>query len=287
MKPTVGIFNDGFPQEHWSNIKDVYHVNHGIVDVEPPKFFNWERKKRIPDGITIYTDHEAPDVRHDNVSKYKVLWMIEPPLNQRALFKHITQEGGYHDFDMIFTSNTDLLKLDSRFRWCPFGTCWISACDQGIHKKNENVSIIVSHQTWMPGHKMRHGAIKAFHNKIDKIKHGHEWRPKIEYLRDFRYSIVTENQQVPGYFSEKLLDCFKTGTIPIYWGCPNLGDYFHTDGIHMFNDYDELGHILKNVVSEDDYKSRRNAIVDNYMRADIYIHQNEWFWNNGLNELCK
>lgn len=28
------------------------------------------------------------------------------------------------------------------------------------------------------------------------------------------------------YFSEKLSDCFVSGTIPLYWGCVRLGDYF-------------------------------------------------------------
>lgn len=41
----------------------------------------------------------------------------------------------------------------------------------------------------------------------------------------YNYALVFENQQQPGYITEKLLDCFKAGTVPIYWGAPNASDY--------------------------------------------------------------
>jgi hypothetical protein len=29
-------------------------------------------------------------------------------------------------------------------------------------------------------------------------------------------------------FTERLIDCLVTKTIPIYWGCPNISDFFDT-----------------------------------------------------------
>jgi hypothetical protein len=42
---------------------------------------------------------------------------------------------------------------------------------------------------------------------------------------------VIESCQEPGYFTEKIIDCFLTGTIPIYWGDPNIRDIFNPGGI--------------------------------------------------------
>lgn len=44
---------------------------------------------------------------------------------------------------------------------------------------------------------------------------------KIEYLKQFRFSICPENSNAPGYVTEKLFEAFLAGTIPIYWGDNN------------------------------------------------------------------
>jgi hypothetical protein len=36
------------------------------------------------------------------------------------------------------------------------------------------------------------------------------------------------------------LDCFLFKSMPIYWGCSNIGDYFNKHGIIEFNNVDDL-----------------------------------------------
>jgi hypothetical protein len=49
---------------------------------------------------------------------------------------------------------------------------------------------------------------------------------KLGVLKNYRFAICYENcQQVKGYISEKIFDCFAAGTIPIYWGASNITDY--------------------------------------------------------------
>ena len=43
--------------------------------------------------------------------------------------------------------------------------------------------------------------------------------------------ICFENTSMTNYITEKLLNAYTCGTIPIYWGCPNLGDYVNLDSI--------------------------------------------------------
>ena len=49
-------------------------------------------------------------------------------------------------------------------------------------------------------------------------------KDKIDGLRDYRYHFCIENIKRDYWFTEKLIDCFVTGTIPIYWGCPSIFD---------------------------------------------------------------
>lgn len=89
------------------------------------------------------------------------------------------------------------------------------------------------------------------------------------------FHIAIENRHMKHYFSEKLLDCFFTKTVPIYCGCQNIEDYFNIDGIIVCKNVDD---IIKrcNTLNPDVYAEMMPAIEDNYNiaqpRAD-YMEQ--------------
>lgn len=45
---------------------------------------------------------------------------------------------------------------------------------------------------------------------------------KIEWLRNYKFNICFENAASAGYFTEKMIDAFAGGCVPIYWGDPSL-----------------------------------------------------------------
>ena len=73
------------------------------------------------------------------------------------------------------------------------------------------------------------------------------------------FQIVIENDKYETYFTEKLTDCFATGTIPVYWGAPDIGKYFNTDGMIIINDQIDL-----NLLTSDYYYSKIDAIKENF-----------------------
>ena len=42
---------------------------------------------------------------------------------------------------------------------------------------------------------------------------------KLATIKNYCFSLCTENSYHPGYVTEKLIDSFLSGSIPIYWGC--------------------------------------------------------------------
>jgi hypothetical protein len=52
-----------------------------------------------------------------------------------------------------------------------------------------------------------------------------------DFIGDYKFMICFENTSLKNYLTEKLIIAYKSGTIPIYWGCPNLGDYVNVDSI--------------------------------------------------------
>ena len=53
---------------------------------------------------------------------------------------------------------------------------------------------------------------KCFNNLNRKIKE------KIKFLNEYKFSIAMENSEGDGYISEKIIDSFRSGTIPIFYG---------------------------------------------------------------------
>jgi hypothetical protein len=83
------------------------------------------------------------------------------------------------------------------------------------------------------------------------------------------FSLIIENTSERNYFTEKIIDAFQTYTIPIYWGCPNISDYFDDNGIICFSDIDDLMQIIQNITI-DDYYSRLESIAYNYNESLKY-----------------
>ena len=73
---------------------------------------------------------------------------------------------------------------------------------------------------------------------------------KLIGLEPYCFSVAMENIQKDYYFTEKLVDCFLTETVPIYWGCPGIGEIFDPRGMIQFTTLDELLEVLGTVSFE-------------------------------------
>jgi hypothetical protein len=122
-----------------------------------------------------------------------------------------------------YLSYNDFLKLNSQ-------------------KKDKEVSIIISNKAFTEGHEQRIKFLdalkKAFGNRIELFGRGYnEIEDKFEALTNFKYSIVMENSSFQDYWTDKLSDTFLCNTYPIYYGCPNILDYFSEDSLNVINIY--------------------------------------------------
>jgi hypothetical protein len=53
------------------------------------------------------------------------------------------------------------------------------------------------------------------------------------------------------YITEKILNSYASGTIPIYWGCPNISDYINMDSIlYLKPNYSQLDidHLISEII---------------------------------------
>ena len=93
---------------------------------------------------------------------------------------------------------------------------------------------------------------------------------KCELFGDAQFGVAIENTSHRGYFTEKIMELLLFKTIPIYWGCSNIGDYFNLDGIILVNNIDDAIYALNNL-DENYYNSKIEAVNENYKLALQYI----------------
>jgi hypothetical protein len=117
-------------------------------------------------------------------------------------------------------------------------------------QKTEYFSAIISNNVSTAGHLKRY----AFVNKLqghfkDKMawfgRGAREIEDKWDGLANFKYSLAIENCAVPYYFSEKILDCFCALTMPIYYGCPEITQYFPAESLIQIDIADYKKAIIK------------------------------------------
>jgi hypothetical protein len=110
---------------------------------------------------------------------------------------------------------------------------------------------------------------------------------KIDALRDYKFELVIENES-SNFFSEKLIDSFLCGCIPIYWDNSNNSslNVFNIDGIIKFSSIDDLIHIINdinnNVIKYEDFSE---AIIYNFEEAKQWVSMGDVLWRCGLSEI--
>lgn len=98
-----------------------------------------------------------------------------------------------------------------------------------------------------------------------------------------QFHIVIENTSIRNMFTEKILDCFQTKTIPIFYGAPNIGDFFNINGILAVKTIDEIINIC-NTLTPEVYNTKLVAIEDNYQRSMEYLTPDQVL-NRKINEI--
>ena len=146
-----------------------------------------------------------------------------------------------------------------------------------IFPKSKLVSAVVSTKAFLPGHKKRLEFIEAIKDRIDLYGRGiREIPSKLDALRDYMFNIAIENVSCDdNYFSEKIIDCFLTGTVPVYHGCIHIGEFFDERGILSFQTQEELDTIMNSLTPEK-YQEMLPYIEANYRKCF------EWPLNNDM-----
>jgi hypothetical protein len=235
-----------------------------------------DRFRTTPEKVKILIDpspnYFSFQMRSD-LKKYPKILLIhgcEPPeVNdiQKQVIKHGSKFTKVYSFDERVLASVPGSEL-----FC-FGSCWICAgknnyVNEFSVAKDFRLSFVRSSKKDQPGHKLRHelGDLLGRRYPFEVYFPKERIDSKEPLFKNVMFHLAIENTRNRNYFSEKLIDCFMSYTLPVYWGCTNIGDHFDADGIIQFQTKEELRRILE-TLTPGDYSRRLKAIQDNYAIA--------------------
>lgn len=78
---------------------------------------------------------------------------------------------------------------------------------------------------------------------------------KLEFCSNYKFTIAVENTSSPGYTTEKLIDAWAAGTIPIYYGDPLIAKEFNNKAFvncHDCDNFEDVMEVVKKLDTNDD-----------------------------------
>jgi len=205
----------------------------------------------------------------------------------------------------LLTYQEEVLDSNPKARLFHFPSTWV----KGYTPKEKvfNVSTVVGGKKFLKGHVLRHELWrnkdlitipKAFYLS-GNAPHSHHFvhfdeadytnelvlGASKEPLFDSMFHITIENIAIENFFTEKLIDCFQTKTVPIYYGCTNIEKYFNPAGMYRASNIKEIIEIC-NQLTPEIYNRMLPYIEENYLLSNKWCDQMEQL-KNGITLVLK
>jgi len=224
--------------------------------------------------IELYVDRIPNTPIPENTIRF--VFLLEPPeiidLSNSAL---LGLENNTYNY--LLTHNQELLNKSNKTHLFEFGTTWVK--DYDFQEKQFSVSALIGGKLMAQGHLLRQELLSN-DTRIQTPKNffiSNHYPPKNgkgypflgadkNPLFNSQFHICIENAKRLNWFTEKLIDSLITKTIPIYWGCPNIGDWFNLDGFFIVDNINDIVNVC-NSLDEKTYESKLLAIEENYKKA--------------------
>lgn len=244
-----------------------------------PTKFKWVYNKPSTNDVEVYLDY-ALQKGFESKCKNKFLWICESRGIIQPQIQYFLQniDKFKETYKKIFVHDHELLSLGDNIEYCPpAANCtWIK--NRNIHKKTKLVSMISSGKEMCAGHAFRNSKMKQFQSLNLPIDYyGRSFNPfqkKEDVLIDYYFSITIENEKYSNYYTEKLMDCFATGTIPIYHGTPEVGKMFDINGIVLLDDKFSFDMLTPEFYfSKIEYITKNYELCVKHQTSDDYIYE--------------
>ena len=223
---------------------------------------------RLEPAIDCYADTYVDQCKGPGAN---IAMLLEPKSMIKPAYDYVEAHPDY--FRYIFTHDSKLLKLPQA-RMLNWADVWLTTDSE----KTKGISLCTSPKNWCPLHDARlrlydyfeeHGGVDLFYGdwnnpELPNIK------PQ-DYLEHYKFSIIIENDIDDYWYTEKILNCFATKTVPIYVGARKIDSLFDGRGIVHIKGWMDIPQTIENLSHYDLamlYYKLLPGIEENFKRVE-------------------
>lgn len=111
-----------------------------------------------------------------------------------------------------------------------------------------------------------YGKVRLNNLELQKFSLNKYWRDaKDQYFlnKPHKFMMAYENSSYPGYCTEKLMDAFLVGSMPIYWGCTNVEEDWNSKAFINVNKNQNWLDLIKDMM-------QNQSVFDEYYNQPIF-----------------
>ena len=216
-----------------------------------------------------------------------VALLIEPRSIQPRTYAWM--EENYRKFRYVFTHDSKLLSKLPNAKLILWGGGCGGISQYPIVKKTKTISLVSSDKTMCELHRARIELARALKDNpyVDVMGtiDGGEYVEPDRIYQEYKFSIAFENYIDDYWFTEKICNCFANKTIPIYFGCKFISEFFNPAGIIQFSTWPSIEEFMRKENAMQELEKFYNkdvvqaAVDDNYQRVQAYRTFEYWFFN--------
>lgn len=258
-----------------------------------PELFRWTVDARDDDmGCEVFIGEAILRGIQCSSERRKFAWFIESREIHRDLWNTVVGRAAEVEaaFELFFTCDQELAKRLGNSVLISAGSNlpWTEPIDPREINKSKLCSMFCSAKLATPGHHLRHDWAMQLRDQIDLFGGGLDssrlgggiFPSKAGALNEYMFHIVIENASYNSYYTEKITDCFISGVIPVYYGCPDIGNDFNEEGVIFLEEGFDVRFLTRDL-----YLSKLGAVVDNFERTcmlrsaddELFLHVSNTF----------
>jgi hypothetical protein len=223
-------------------IRSVFYNNEEHWNTKPKKYIYWSGEFYTPASSEYETSHI-----------YMLTTTMEP-----YEYLHIPY--------FLFSSHINKDRLKSNIdRKYLLGYC----SSRSIPHREEIYNAFVENSPTDSCHALGASYGNYIDTKIEKVEG--EWFDfkLIEVYSNYKFVLAVENTKEQGYITEKIVNAFYSGAIPIYWGCSTINNYFNKNAFINVDDFSSYEECVKYVNNLDE------ATIQKMSSEPIYNPESE------------
>ena len=130
-------------------------------------------------------------------------------------------------------------------------------------------------------------------NNSEMVMGSYENNKQLEYLSHYKFTICIEHTRYPSYVTEKIYNALRAGSVPIYWGAPDIAHDVNPQAFINVDDFPDIDAAIDYIMKVDQnpqlyerYLQAEPLTSDSYILQDSETRLNQ-FYKKALHEIAQ